>query len=147
MQSRFSNLHCAALKGMDLVPSALYGISESQQNLFIETYKNDLPSPTTTEAELACWREKWQQQPPLACLPSTIPETQQSAFSGLNRLKTYLRCSMGGDRLGGLSLMLVHCDTPIIVDTIIDTFAAKYQTHIAMVNPTGRLRPIISCNK
>ena len=77
MQSRFSSLHCAALKGMDLVPSALYDISESQQNLqlFIETYKN--VSPMTAEAEIACWREKWQQQPPLTRLPSTIPETQQ----------------------------------------------------------------------
>ena len=83
MQSRSSNLHCAVLKGMALVPSALYGISESQQNrqLLIKTYKNDLPSPmtTSTEAELACWREKWQQQPPLTQLPSIILETQQSA--------------------------------------------------------------------
>ena len=54
---------------------------------------------------------------------------------------------MGGDRLAGLSLMLVHCGIPINVDTTTDTFAAKYQTRIAMVNPTGRLRPIISCNK
>ena len=41
---------------------------------------------------------------------------------------------MGGDRLGGLSFMLVHRDIPINVDTIIDTFAAKYQTRMAMVN-------------
>ena len=51
-------------------------------------------------------------------------------------------CSMGGDWLGGLSLMLVHCDIPINVDTIIDTFAAKYQTRMAMVNILADLGPL-----
>ena len=49
---------------------------------------------------------------------------------------------MGGDRLGGLSLMLVHCDIPINVDTIIDTFPAKYQTCMAMVNILADLGPL-----
>ena len=41
---------------------------------------------------------------------------------------------MGGDWLGGLSLLFVHRDIPINVDTTIDTFAAKYQTRMAMVD-------------
>ena len=69
--------------------------------------------------------------------------TAERAFSGLNQLKTYSRCSMGGDRLGGLSLMLVHCDIPINVNTIIDTFAAKYQTRMAMVNILADLSPLL----
>jgi len=57
-----------------------------------------------------------------ATRPSSTASAERS-FSGLKRLKTYLRSSMLEDRLSALALLHIHQDIPVPVDDIIDSFA------------------------
>ncbi|XP_014675618.1 PREDICTED: 52 kDa repressor of the inhibitor of the protein kinase-like [Priapulus caudatus] len=162
MQSRFTELHCTALKGIALVPSALVALPASQGNLddFIDTYRADLPSPMTVAAEVECWQQKWLLHHSKDDLPETITDalrhsgmypniemllrilcslpvtscTAERAFSGLKRLKTYLRSSMGTVRMTGLALMLVHHDIDIDVEEVINMFARRHPRRMRMVN-------------
>lgn len=161
MQSRFTELHRTALKGIALVPSALATLPASQRNLdaFIAMYRADLPSPLTVAAEVECWQQKWLQHSKTD-LPETITDalrhaalypnietllrilgslpvtscTAERAFSGLKRLKTYLRSSMGTVRMTGLALMLVHRDIDIDVEEVISMFARRHTRRMRMVN-------------
>ena len=47
------------------------------------------------------------------------------SFSTLRRLKTYLRSTMGEERLTGLALMTVHRERDVSVETIIDRMAVQ----------------------
>ena len=61
----------------------------------------------------------------MAVWPLTSCEAERS-FSGLRRLKNYMRSTMKEDRLNGLALMMVHRTISVSVENIIDTFAAKH---------------------
>ena len=54
-----------------------------------------------------------------------LTEAERS-FSGLRRLKNYMRSTMKEDRLNGLALMMVHRTISVSVENIIDTFAARH---------------------
>ena len=103
-----------------------------------EMYCDDLPSTNSLQSELHCWYLKWkrvEQEQGQAALPKTpsftlphvsslfpnikglllilctLPVTSCSAersFSGLKRIKTPLRSTMGNERLS--SLALLHLD-------------------------------------
>ena len=146
LESRFTTLHCTALNGVALIPSALcdVAVSESELERFVDNYSKNLPCPLTVEAELECWRRKWKQ--PSQTLPNTTTQTlmhtatypnikmllrlllslpvtsctTKRAFSGLKRLKTYLRSSMGNEHLSGLALITIDVDTAITMYAIRD---------------------------
>ena len=62
----------------------------------------------------------------IACtIPATSCECERSA-SALKRLNTYLRASVGQERLTGVALINIHYDTIISRDEIIDKFAKKH---------------------
>ena len=57
------------------------------------------------------------------------------SFSGLRRLKTYLRSTMKEDRLNGLALLMVHRSISISINKIIDvliTFASTQQRRMML---------------
>ena len=127
-------------------------------------YQEDLPSPDSIENELHCWWMKWQAQssehgsvslpytpfqtlrqvtsmyPNIKALISilcTLPVTSCSAersFSGLKRIKTNIRSSMGTERLTGLSLLHLHYDIPVDISEAIDEFARCHPRRLQMSN-------------
>ena len=56
-----------------------------------------------------------------AVLPVTTA-TAERTFSGLRRLKTYLRSTMGSERLSGLALLTVHRTIPLDIEDILNRF-------------------------
>lgn len=59
-------------------------------------------------------------------LPITSAEAERS-FSGLRRIKSYLRSRMTEERLSGLALMHIHSEMDINVETICDLFVTKHR--------------------
>ena len=59
----------------------------------------------------------------IACtLPVTSCECERSA-SALKRLNTYMRASMGQERLSSLALIHIHYDQHIDLDAVVDIYA------------------------
>ena len=56
-------------------------------------------------------------------MPVSVASAERS-FSSLRRLKTWMRSSMGEDRLTGLALLNVHKDIKIKAEDIIERFAS-----------------------
>ena len=146
--------------GMKIVPSVLMDNSlwaSSTQDL-VEYYKEDLPSPSALDTELHLWECKWRSySQPLpdtsvsalasasnSMLPNihqllrlicTIPVTSceyERSVSVLRRLKTYLRSSMGQERLSGLALMHVHYGMELNLDEIVNIFARKHPRRMVL---------------
>ncbi len=68
----------------------------------------------------------------LAVLPVTSCEAKR-CISCLRRLKSYLRSSMGQDRLTGLALLHIHNDIPVNVE-IVEEFALKHPRRMRLSN-------------
>ena len=60
----------------------------------------------------------------MVTLPVTTCTSERS-FSTLRRVKTYLRSTMGCQRLNGLALLNIHRDIPISTEAAIDRLAQK----------------------
>ncbi len=126
-----------------------------------EMYKTDLPFPNTLETEFHCWITKWQKQSAehgessptetikqtstaifpnirvLLAILCTLPVTSCSAersFSGLKRIKTATRSSMTTSRLTGLSLLHIHRDIPIDIDTALDELSRRHPRRMQMLH-------------
>ena len=59
---------------------------------------------------------------------ATLPETTASSersFSTMRRLKTYLRSTMGEQRLTRLALLSVHQDRPVDKDSVLNEYAVS----------------------
>lgn len=111
-----------------------------------ELYSADIESRVILEAELQRWvwyapsfdtlketkiyaeREIYPNVAKLLCILMALPVTNAEAersFSALKRLKTYLRNTIGQDRLNGLALLASHKDISISIDTVIKRFTSK----------------------
>ncbi len=69
----------------------------------------------------------------LGTIPITSCECERS-ISSLRRLKTFLRTSMGQDRLNSLALMHVHRNIPINDEEIINMFSQRHPRRIQLSN-------------
>ena len=69
----------------------------------------------------------------LCTLPVTSCSSERS-FSGLKRIKSSLRTTMGNTRLSGLALLNIHRDIPIDVSAIIDEFARHHPRRLQLSN-------------
>ena len=72
----------------------------------------------------------------LLIIVATIPvttATPERTFSTLKLLKSYLRTTMGQDRLTGLALLYLHRSVNITVEEIIDAFARNRSRRIEFV--------------
>uniref|UniRef100_A0A667WQR9 TTF-type domain-containing protein n=1 Tax=Myripristis murdjan TaxID=586833 RepID=A0A667WQR9_9TELE len=134
LRTRFAESSEPALVAALLVPKALPQLTEEKQNLLLSWYKEDLPQPDAAEQEIHRWKHHFKKY--TGPLPETAKETLQNidmgfypniqcilciyltlpvttcscerSFSALRRLKTWLRSSMGNERLSGLALIHVH---------------------------------------
>ena len=60
--------------------------------------------------------------------------TAERSFSGLRRLKTYLRSNMSETRLSGLALLHIHHDTEIDIPEVARKFDATGTRRIAFLH-------------
>ena len=116
-------------------------------------YKADVPAPLSLTTELHCWKHKFLHYEPnklpdgpidvlnecdtrlfpnvstLLKILSTIPVTSCEAertFSGLRRIKPFLRTTMTEGRLSSLTLLHVHRNISVdLIDTV-HRFARKH---------------------
>ena len=87
--------------------------------------------PFSWEKRTSC--QLWQT---LLRLFGTIPvsnATAERSFSALKRLKTYLRSTMGEERLTGLALLHVNKSTEVDPDDIIELYASKKERQIRLL--------------
>ena len=132
---------------------SLYELTKS----FFEFYKSDLPFYERVEAELGLWQKYWSglQDCPdnisstlqsidftgfqnikealhiLATLPITSCECERS-FSGMKRLKNFLRSTMNQNRLNGLALLNFHQDKVPDKDKVIQRFAGLRERRLEL---------------
>ena len=128
---------------------------------FIKVCENDMPLIKCLNTELDLWFSHWQSidkdtRPDrisntltktdpvtfpnifialkiLGTTPVTTCECERS-LSVLRRLKTYLRNSMGQERLNGLALMTIHRDIEVDIEAIIDRFARRHPRRMTMID-------------
>ena len=62
-------------------------------------------------------------------LPVSVAECERS-FSTLKRLKTYLRSTMGQERLVGLALMSIHRDIRLSPEELVEQFMQQQKRRI-----------------
>ena len=136
MNARFSITQRKAVLGLSLVPTAMDEDWKANVHELAQFYYDDLPDPDSLDVELHCWKLKWDEhqgekpKDPQTTLPyadcaffqnirelikitCTLPVTSREcerSNSALKRLKTYLRSTMGHERLSGLALLAVHYD-------------------------------------
>ena len=151
MKWRFSETQRKAVLGLSLVPAAMDNDWKSLVYELVDLYHDDLPDADNLSAELHCWQLKWEDHngdkpsDPRQTLPHadcvffqnirellkitcTLPVTScecERSNSALKRLKTYLRSTMGHQRLSGLALLAVHYDMDIDCEHILNHFARK----------------------
>ena len=129
-----------------------------------DMYSDDLPNSTSLQSEIHTWYLKWTQEKQnhgaeslptsllftlphasalfpnikeLLCILCTLPVTSCSAersFSGLKRIKTALRWTMGNERLTSLALLHLHRDINIDIPEVIDEFARRYPRRMEFLN-------------
>ncbi|XP_025203642.1 52 kDa repressor of the inhibitor of the protein kinase-like [Melanaphis sacchari] len=116
-----------------------------------QTYEADLPhSIEALRGELNLWKQFWKNKPEkadssmeafkyasmfpnmkyLLTILSVIPITTTSAersFSSLKRIKTYLRSTMGQERLNGLAMLHINKDIQVKPREVLDVFAKKHK--------------------
>ena len=125
----------------------------------LATYGDDLPIPTTFPKEFQVWKRKWrdipnselpntpsmalthadtQMFPNVNCLlriMCTLPVTScecERSVSVLRRLKTYMRTTMGEERLTGLALLHTKYNMPLDLAAIIDIFAGQHPRRMTL---------------
>ena len=162
LDSQFSRLSVVSSSLLGLVPSVLLQEDIDIAGA-LELYRDDLPTPELFDQELACWRLKWQrksdcaEQIPATCaatikecdpvlfpntfmllevactLPVTSCECERSG-STLRRLNTFMRASMGEERLSSLALIHIHYDKPIDLDMAVAFFAKLHPRKMELIN-------------
>jgi len=67
---------------------------------------------------------------PVDELPSTAIET---IFSSLKRIKTYLRSTMGENRLNGLELLNIHPEIIVEPEEVVNVYANKHPRRLQLL--------------
>lgn len=159
---RFSSDQQRVVLGLSLVPAVMKEDTKWKENVMdlAAFYQSDLPSSDNLDMELVCWQTKWDdhdgdlptrpKETLVWCDPTyfpnihtllriicTLPVTSCScerSISGLKRLKTYLRSTMGQERLNGLAMMHFHYEIDIDHDAVLDMFARRHPRRMTLLN-------------
>jgi len=159
MKERFGRTQVLVAKLINLVPSVITTVDDFSYEEATSFYSDDLPNPALVSTEVWRWREKWSKEDAAgrpatlqaalkACdkdffpnvhtflrIACTVPVTaceNERANSSLKLLKTYLRGSMGQERLSSLALMHIHYSVSIDFDQVIDRFKLQCNRRIAL---------------
>ncbi|SMN02068.1 hypothetical protein SPONN_425 [uncultured Candidatus Thioglobus sp.] len=158
MQERFGSSQTVASKLLDIVPSVMCN-TESTFDDLVAFYEDDLPNSSLIETELWRWKAKWERQNAadrpssleialnncdqdyfpnihaLLHIGCTLPVTScenERANSALKNLKTFLRSTMGEERLSALALMHVHHRVPVDLENVVDRFKIQCNRRIIL---------------
>nr|XP_004212851.1 52 kDa repressor of the inhibitor of the protein kinase-like [Hydra vulgaris] len=127
---------------------------------FVHTYQNDIPEPNYHYAELDMWEDYWKNHsdrasntisdllqkcddyifPNISTILSilcTLPVTTftcERSLSALKRIKTSFRNTMGGGRLNGVAILLIHRDIEIDLNIVVDKFATAFPRKMEIKN-------------
>ena len=153
LTTRFNAENRVGCEIFRLVPTSIINDNDVQRLatklLFWEV---DIPTPSSLLPEIKQWQRYWKNANDLptdlhsslqltdsdvfpniavlliigCTLPITSAEAERS-FSGLRRIKSYLRSRMTEERLSGLALMHIHSEMNINVETICDLFVTKHR--------------------
>lgn len=159
MGERFGKTQCTASQLLHLVPSITHKAGKINLGETISFYKEDLPNETVIKTEIWRWQNKWKKEHIDNCpdtlqlalkqcdndyfpnlhellrIACTLPVTScenERANSVLKNLKTYLRNTMGQERLSALALMKIHYKTPVDLEDVIDRFKLKSNRRISL---------------
>ncbi|VDI15621.1 Hypothetical predicted protein [Mytilus galloprovincialis] len=149
MERRFPHDQRQMMLGQNLVPSKLANLNDTIQDELLQVYSPDLPDVNTWEQEVTRWKVKFSDIPN-AKLPGTLKSSLKQAhqdfypnirrifvllltmpvtsvccersFSGLRRLKTWERSTMGEERLCGLAMLHTHRDKDVSREDILLRF-------------------------
>ena len=144
---------------MNLVPSVLYSATNVSFDDLVTFYDEDLPNLSLVATEILRWKAKWEGQDAedrpetlrtaikqcdqdffpnmytLLRLGYTLPVTScenERANSALKKLKSFVRTTMGQERLSSLALMHVHSDLQVDLDDVVDRFKLKCNRRISL---------------
>jgi hypothetical protein len=145
------------LMAQHLLSHNITKLTPSAWNIIKEEYGPVLPHPERADAELALWKQSIEDNTVLTHkdIPETLDETYQlfpniysilkvlltmpvstssaeRSFSTLRRLKTYLRNTMGGERLTALALMNIHQKKAISPEQVLRDFDSTGYRRIAL---------------
>ena len=144
---RFTDMQSKVAMSVTLIPGMMKVMPSVSD---FEFFEDDVESMDLLETELHQWFRKWkeQKQKPgtiestlaecdeqfypniktvlriCGCFPVTSCECERS-ISILRLLKTYLRSTMGQERLRGLALMYIHRDFEVNIRDICREFARR----------------------
>ncbi|XP_071176558.1 zinc finger MYM-type protein 1-like [Mytilus edulis] len=149
MERRFPHDQRQMMLGQNLVPSKLANLNDTIQDELLQVHSPDLPDVNTWEQEVTRWKVKFSDIPN-AKLPGTLKSSLKQAhqdfypnirrifvllltmpvtsvccersFSGLRRLKTWERSTMGEERLCGLAMLHTHRDKDVSREDILLRF-------------------------
>ncbi len=145
---------------MASVPTVTPSQSETLVEELLDFYKEDIPCPSSFMQELHLWKCKWRSFsaelpnspskalhhasesmfPNIHCLlrvTCTLPVTScecERSVSVLRRLKTYLRTTIGQERLTGLALMHIHYGMDLDLDEIVNIFARRHPRRMLLLD-------------
>ena len=158
--NRFEGQSGAVSHLVSVVPSHIDSYSFKDLLPAVEVYSQFVASQVELSAEFDMWKQKWQSvnvcdRPATAVdtlpvcshdffpnihtllvITATLPVTTATAertFSSLRLLKSYVRTTMGPDRLAGLTLLYLHRDVSVTVDEVIDVFARQCSRRLEFV--------------
>ena len=147
MTERFTDMHGKVAMSVKLIPGVMKDMPSVSD---LEFFEDDVESMDLLETELHQWFRKWKDQtvkpgtieltlvecderfdPNIktivricGCFPVTSCKCERS-ISILRLLKTYLRSTMGKERLCGLALMYLHRDFEVNITDICREFARR----------------------
>ena len=132
------------------IPSKLANLTPDIADRIYAAYRSDLGDKNEFDDEIARWKTRWslEDEKPgrlLDILNVTDPDlypsiyriiwilltmpvssaTSERSFSAMRRVKSYLRSTMGDERLSNLSLLHVHRHLNVDVDTAINDFISR----------------------
>ena len=155
MEDRFfdQKQKCRSLWG--LIPKYCDASSNTAEDLerLLEIYQEDIGPRAAVVPEVQRWVNNWKKED-VSTVPSSAIEalcachadiypnvciilltildtlpvstaTSERSFSTMRRLKTYLRSSIGNERMAGLALLSIHKDRQIAREKIMNDFVAS----------------------
>jgi hypothetical protein len=152
LTNRFSAHQWMAYSVSVLIPSMVEQKSFDDLKDSITFYEAYLPSSSTIKEEFQLYKRKWLNEAPddrpsnaidayircngtffpnikvLLQIYATLPVTTatgERSFSTLKLMKSYLRSTMGENRLNGLAMMYMHSMINIDIEQIIDNFSKR----------------------
>lgn len=148
----------ATFTGQHLIANQVAGITAEQREEIYRAFEHDLTGRDDFDTEVERWKVRCghMEHP----LPSTLIDTLEAlpkdlypntaiilqtlltypvttasnerSFSALKRVKTYLRASMGEERLSSLALLHSQKDKDVDVERVIDCFSGSTTRRIAL---------------